>query len=105
MGGGEVVLIRSAPSAWHDTLEPGQDACGMPAISTDQLGRIKPSIWYIPASDIKMAFQNARKPFNHYWGTRSGYWEPARKATDKDPDEGDDNEEGGKECDGGRPSC
>ena len=36
--------------------------------------------WYIPANDIKMAFSNARKLFNHFWGTKSGYWKPSPRS-------------------------
>ena len=40
--------------------------------------------WYIPANDIKMAFSNAQKAFHHYWGTKSGYWQPSGRSTDLD---------------------
>jgi len=40
------------------------------------------SIWYVPASDIKTAFDNASKSFHHYWGTRQGYREPSTQSTD-----------------------
>ena len=40
------------------------------------------SSWYVPASDIKTAFDNANKSFHHYWGTRDGYREPSTNETD-----------------------
>ena len=52
----------------------------MTAVDTNRNN--KPSIWYIPANDIKTAFANAKKSFHHFWGTRRGYWEPSTNDTD-----------------------
>lgn len=38
--------------------------------------------YYIPASDIKMAFDNANKSFSHFWGTKSDYRRPASTTCD-----------------------
>ena len=38
--------------------------------------------WYIPANDIKMAFENAGKDFSHFWGTKSGYRAPSTQTCD-----------------------
>ena len=48
----------------------------MTAVDTNRNN--KPSIWYIPANDIKTAFANAKKSFHHFWGTRRGYWTSGR---------------------------
>ena len=38
--------------------------------------------WFIPADDIKTAMEAEGKGFHHYWGTRSGYREPANTTCD-----------------------
>jgi hypothetical protein len=37
---------------------------------------------YVPASDIKTAFDNANKDFSHFWGTKKGDRRPASKTCD-----------------------
>ena len=39
-------------------------------------------VWYIPAADIKAAFENADADFHHYWGTKEGYRNPATTTCD-----------------------
>lgn len=38
--------------------------------------------YYIPANDIQIAFDDANKPFSHFWGTQSDYRRPANKTCD-----------------------